>query len=145
MAELIQRSILIWEERFARATDDLLALPRTRPIVAEGPGALPWCVAPLVTSAQQAIFLVPTAERREVVAVDRWGRGQAQRFPGIVDRKRALRKVRERDLLMDELTVSACEQLGLRCVRIDGSRDLDASLGLLEEQFEQRLPERMNA
>ncbi len=98
-----------------------------------------------MTSAQQAIFLVPTAERREVVAVDRWGRGQAQRFPGIVDRKRALRKVRERDLLMDELTVSACEQLGLRCVRIDGSRDLDASLGLLEEQFEQRLPERMNA
>lgn len=145
VAELVERSIRIWEERFMRVTEDLLALPRTRPIVAEGPGALPWCVAPHLGSARQAIFLVPTAERREIVAVHRFGRSQVARFPGIVDREGALRKVRERDALMDELAVSACEQLGLRWERVDGSRDLDASLVLLEEQFRPHLRERMNA
>jgi len=145
VAELVERSIRIWEERFARAIDDLRTLPRSRPIVAEGPGALPWCVATQVNTADQAIFLIPSAERREIVAADRWGRGQTERFPGISDRERALRKVRERDALMDELMVSACEQLGLRWERMDGSRDLDASLALLEEQFGANLPERVNA
>ena len=46
---------------------------------------------------------------------------------------------------MDELTFTACEQLRLRCERMDGSRDLDASLGLLEDQFRTQLPERVNA
>ncbi len=145
VAELIERSIRIWEERFARVVNDLLALPRTRLVIAEGPGALPWCVAPLLRGSEQAIFLVPTAERREIVAADRWGRGQVERFPGIRDREGALRKVRERDVLMDELTTSACEQLALRCERVDGSRDLDASLALLEAQFRSYLPERLNA
>ena len=102
-------------------------------------------VAPLLRGSEQAIFLVPTAERREIVAADRWGRGQVERFPGILDRQGALRKVRERDVLMDELTTSACEQLALRCERVDGSRDLDASLALLEAQFRSYLPERLNA
>jgi hypothetical protein len=145
VAELVERSIRVWEERFARARFDLLALPSTRPIIAEGPGALPWCVAPLLSSPRHAIFLVPSAERREIVAADRWGRGQVERFPGIVDREGALRKVRERDWLTDELIVSACEQLGLRYERVDGSRGLDASLALLEEQFGSLLPETVNA
>jgi hypothetical protein len=145
VAELVARSIRIWEERFVRVTEDLLALPRTRPIIAEGPGALPWCVAPLLSTAHQAIFLVPSAERREIVAAERWGHGQVARYPGIVERERALRKVRERDALMDELTFTACEQLDLRCERMDGSRDLDASLALLEEQFGALLPATVNA
>lgn len=145
VAELVARSIRIWEERFVRVTEDLLALPRTRPIIAEGPGALPWCVAPLLSTAHQAIFLVPSAERREIVTAERWGHGQVARYPGIVERERALRKVRERDALMDELTFTACEQLGLRCERMDGSRDLDASLALLEEQFGALLPATVNA
>jgi hypothetical protein len=144
VAELVERSIRIWEERFARARFDLLSLQRVRPIIAEGPGALPWCVATLLSSPRQAMFLVPTAERREIVAATRWGRGQVERFPGILDRERALRKVRERDALMDELTISACEQLGLRCERVDGSRDLDASVALLEDQFAPYLPTTLN-
>jgi hypothetical protein len=145
VAELVERSIRIWEERFERARFDLVALPRARPIIAEGPGALPWCVATLLSSPRQALFLVPSAERREIVAAERWGRGQMERFPGIVDRERAVRKVRERDALMDELTISACERLGLRCERADGSRDLDASLALLEDQFQPHLPASVNA
>jgi hypothetical protein len=138
--DLLERSIAVWQEGFALVLEDLLALPRSRTIVAEGPGAFPWCVAPLLSSARQAIFLVPTRERRDIVASRRWGIGQLERFPGIVDRERALTNVSARDVLLDARIVSSCADLGLRCERLDGSLDLDASLMLLEDHFRQHLP-----
>lgn len=138
--ELVERSIAIWEELFALVTADLLALPQARAIVAEGPGAFPWCVAPLISSSQQAIFLVPTREHRNRVAGDRWGADQAERFPGIAERERALAKLRERDALVDKRIVTSCAELGLRCVTVDGTLNLDRSLALLEEQFGDFLP-----
>jgi cytidylate kinase len=138
--ELLERSIAIWEDGFALVVEDLLALPCSRTIVAEGPGAFPWCVAPLLRSTRQAIFLVPTRERRDLVAERRWGTGQLERFPGIVDRERALINISARDALLDARIVSSCAELGLRCERLDGSLDLDASLALLEDHFRENLP-----
>jgi hypothetical protein len=139
--QLLERSIALWQEGFAVVIEDLLALPRSRTIVAEGPGAFPWCVAPLLSSARQAIFLVPTVERREIVASRRWGAGQVERFPGIVERERALKNVSARDVLLDARIVSSCADLALRCEQVDGSLDLDASLDLLEEHFRPLLPQ----
>jgi cytidylate kinase len=138
--ELLERSVTIWQDGFTLVLDDLLAMPRSRTIVAEGPGAFPWCVAPLLSSARQAIFLVPTPERREIVASRRWGSGQRERFPGIVERDRALTNIRARDALLDARIVSSCVELGLRCERLDGSLDLDDSLALVEDHFRERLP-----
>jgi hypothetical protein len=138
--DLLERSIAIWQEGFAFVLEDLLALPRSRTIVAEGPGALPWCVAPVLNSTRQAIFLVPTPQRREIVASRRWGGGQTERFPGIVERQRALVNVSARDALLDARIVSSCAELGLRCERLDGSLDLDDSLALVEDHFRERLP-----
>ena len=138
--DLLTRAIAFWETNFELVLDDLAALPRERVIVAEGPRALPWCVAPAITSPRQAIFLVPTPEWREAAAERRWGPGQLERFPGIVDRERALAKLRERDALLDERIIASCRELGLRHERVDGTRDLDASLAVLEEQFAPYLP-----
>jgi hypothetical protein len=139
-ADLLERSIAVWQEGFALVQRDLLALPDSRTIVAEGPGALPWCVAPLLSTARQAIFLVPTRERRDIVAERRWGSGQQGRFPGIVDRERALPNVSARDALLDARIVSSCAELGLRCERLDGSQHVDDSLLLVEEHFREHLP-----
>jgi hypothetical protein len=139
-AELLERSVAIWQDGFTLVVEDLLALPDSRTIVAEGPGAFPWCVAPLLSSPRQAIFLVPTRERRDIVASRRWGIGQTERFPGILERERALGKVSARDALLDARIFSSCAELGLRCERIDGSLDLDDSLALLEDQFREHLP-----
>jgi len=138
--DLVTRAIEFWEFNFDLVLDDLLALPRGRTIAAEGPRALLWCVAPVIRFPRQAIFLVPTRERREVVATRRWGRGQIERFPGIKDREGALAKHAERDALLDERIERSCAELGLRCEHVDGSRDLDASIALLEEQFAPYLP-----
>jgi hypothetical protein len=137
---LLERAIAVWQEGFTLVVEDLLALPRSRTIVAEGPGALPWCVAPLLSSARQGIFLVPTRDRRDIVAVRRWGNGQQGRFPGIVERERALASVSARDDLLDARIVSSCVELGLRCERLDGSLDLDDSLALVEDHFREHLP-----
>ena len=138
--QLLERSVTIWQDGFTLVLDDLLALPDSRTIVAEGPGAFPWCVAPLLSTTRQAIFLVPTRERRDIVASRRWGVGQLERFPGIVERERALSKISARDALLDARILSSCAELGLRCERVDGSRDLDDSLALLEDQFREHLP-----
>lgn len=138
--ELLERSIAIWQDGFALVVDDLLALPRSRTVVAEGPGAFPWCVAPVLSSPRQAIFLVPTPERREIVASRRWGAGQVERFPGIVERERALENVSARDVLLDARIASSCAELGLRCERLDGSLDFDASVALVEDHFREHLP-----
>ena len=139
--ELLERSVAIWQDGFALVVEDLLALPSSRLIVAEGPGAFPWCVAPFLSSTRQAIFLVPTRERREIVAARRWGgSGQPERFPGIVERERALVNVSARDALLDARIVSSCAELGLRCERLDGTLDLDDSLALVEAHFREHLP-----
>jgi hypothetical protein len=142
--DLLERSIAVWQEGFALVLADLLALPRSRMVVAEGPGAFPWCVAPLLSSPRQAIFLVPTPERREIVAARRWGSGQLERFPGIVERERALANVSARDALLDARIVSSCAELDLRCERLDGSLDLDATVDLLEGHFGPLLPQTPN-
>jgi hypothetical protein len=138
--EILERSIRLWEEGFALVLEDLLALPRSRTIVAEGPGALPWCVARVIQSPGQALFLTPTRARRDAAAERRWGAGQSERFPGIVDRERALLNLRERDALLDERVATSCAELGLRCERLDGTRDLDDNIALLQEHFAPYLP-----
>lgn len=141
---LVERSIAVWSELFALVIDDLLARPRNRTIVAEGPGAFPWSVAPLIASTRQAIFLVPTPEVRERVAERRWGPGQSLRFDGIRDLDRALSNLRRRDRLLDARVASSCAELGLRCETVEGSRDLDASVLLLEDHFRPHLPATYN-
>ena len=138
---LAERSLAIWAELFAFTIEDLLAGSNSRPIVAEGPGALPWLVAPLIRSPRQAIFLVPSAAWRQRVAERRYGVGQAKRFgPELRDRERALTNVRARDAIIDQRIAASCVELGLRWEAMDGSLDLDASLGLVEDHLRPGLP-----
>lgn len=137
--ELLARSVAAWEEGFALVLEDLRALPRSRPILAEGPGALPWRVAPLLSSPRQALWLVPTAEFRDEVARRRYGPAMGS-FEGASDPARAARNMRARDLALGRRVRESCRDLGLTWVEVDGSRDVDASLSLLEEHFRPHLP-----
>ena len=145
VGELVERSAAVWAELFELVVSDLRAMPRSRTIVAEGPGAFPWLVAPLLRDVRQAIFLVPTRGQRTRAAERRWGPREVQRFPGIVDRETALAKLRERDAILDARIVAACANLGLRCETMFGTRPLDDDLALIEDQFRSHLPEVPNA
>ena len=138
--DLVERTVAIWEEVFALVVEDLLALPRSRTVIAEGPGAPPWLVANVIGSTRQAIFLVPTAAQRDRVEEQRFGPGQIRRFPGIADRPAALANVRARDARLDDRIAASCAEHGLRCEVIDATRDIDATLELIEDHFRPFLP-----
>lgn len=142
---LAERDIASWTARFRFVIEDLLALPRERPIVAEGPSAFPWCVAPVIRSPRQAIFLLPTAERRDAVLARRHRDAPTDRIGARTsDAARALQNIAHRDRLMAARIAASCEQLGLRCELLDGSRDLDDTIALLEEHFRPHLPNDRN-
>lgn len=141
---LVARTTAIWEEVFGLVVEDLLALPSSRTVVAEGPGAPPWLVANVISTPRQAIFLVPNAAQRRNVEERRFGPGQIRRFPGIVDRATALAKLRERDAILDARVIAACGDLDLRHEVIDGRTDLLETLGVVEDQFRRFLPSTPN-
>ena len=141
-AELAERDAASWTRGFPLVLDDLRSLPRIRTVLAEGPGAFPWCVAPLIRVPTQAIFLLPSGEFRDAVLARRVRDvAPERRIDGQTgDPERARRNLRERDLLLIEQIRSSCDSLGLRWVQIDGSLDLDDSLALIESHFGPHLP-----
>ena len=143
--ELLERSIRSWEEGFGLIVADLLGVPATRPVIADGPGAFPWLVAPLLSDARQALFLVPTPARWNVV-FERRSRGVPDQVFGrdTTDPVQALQALRTRDFDLAERLTASCAQLGLRYERFDGSLDLDDSLAMLEEHFQPHLPATYN-
>lgn len=137
--ELLERSIAVWNERFELVIEDLVSLPRSRPIVAEGPSAFPWSVSRIIRSPRQAIFLVPAPPVRDRIREGRERDGP--RFGDDTgDPARARANLRARDLLLNQRIAASCGELGLRWIWIDGSLDLDDSLGVLEEHFRPHLP-----
>jgi hypothetical protein len=144
--ELAERDIANWTARFRLVVEDVRVLPDTRPIVAEGPALFPWCVAPLVRSARQAIFLLPTPEFRERVLARRYRDEPGGERPVDLtsDPDRARRNIAGRDALLSTRIAASCDELGLRWVRVDGSRDIDDSIALLEEHFGPQLPTQPN-
>jgi hypothetical protein len=136
---MARATIASWMERFGMALDDLLALPATTPIVAEGPGFFPECVAPLIDDPCQAVWLVPSeAFKRDSVI----RRGKPGTRHETSDPERATRNLIARDLLMGEHIRRRARELGLTVYTVDGTRDLDAMTALVEAHFAPRLPQR---
>jgi len=137
---LAEREIRNWTARFPLVVEDLLALPSTRPIVAEGPSLFPWCVAAVIGSPRQAVFLVPSPDFRAAVLARRGG-GSATLT---TDPDRASRNIAERDAILASRIVAACDELGLRHLSVSGSLAVSESAALLEAHFAPHLPSDYN-
>jgi 2-phosphoglycerate kinase len=120
-------------EQFDLIVEDLLALPVTPPIIAEGFTLLPRCVAPLLSSSQQAVWLLPTPEFRRV-AFD--SRGSTWDIPRKTsDPERALANLLARDALFTEAVLHEATDLGLRVIRVDASLTVDNLMNRVAEAF----------
>lgn len=115
-------TIASWTERCAMAFDDLLALPATPRIIAEGQGFFPATIAPLLDDPRRAVWLLPT-ERFKRASVAR--RGKLAGMP-LSDLARARENLIARDLLMGRIVEDGCRSLGLTLLHVDGTRDLAA-------------------
>ncbi|MEX1157544.1 MAG: hypothetical protein WEC79_01280 [Thermomicrobiales bacterium] len=130
-------TIASWSERFEMALDDLLALPDTPGIVAEGSGFFPELVAPLIDGPRRAIWLVPS-EPFKLASVAR------RRKPGnrhdTSDPERATHNLTQRDLLMTAHIRRTAAEHGLQVVEVDGAEGVDAVVSRIEEHFALVLP-----
>ncbi len=132
VAELARGTIATWSERVGLAAEDLLTMPRERPIVAEGPGFFPEAILPLLADPRRALWLAPTEtfkrashERRGKTAF-RWRTS---------DPDRAYRNHVERDLLLAEHVRRRARELGLPVIEVDGARSREEVVAVVEARF----------
>ena len=128
MANLVLAS---WTQRAALAVEDLLALPTTAPIIAEGPGFFPEVIAPYLADSRQGIWLVPSEGfKRGSVA----RRNKLATVP-VRDLVQARENLIRRDLLLGQHFRREAAALGLTVQTIDGSQSLAEVAALVEAQF----------
>ena len=130
---MANQTLCIGAERVALAVEDLLALPRDRPILAEGPWFFPELVFPLLADPRRAIWLVPT---------DTFKRASAARRdkPTIrhetSDPDRATRNWLARDLLLDSHVREQAASRRLTLLEVDGTRSPEDMATLLAAHFQ---------
>lgn len=138
---LVRATTVAWHERFAMVIDDLLTLPTNSPILAEGPGLLPADVAPLLTTPQQAIWLVPTEAFKRATQPTR-GDGPANQTS---DPVRAYRHLIELDLQLAVDVRRHAGELGLTVLVVDGSRSIADTATSVAQHFGFAPPDRTGA
>ena len=128
---MVAATTAAWMEQFEMAIDDLLALPHGSPVLAEGPGLLPDCVAPLLASPRQAIWLVPTEAFKRATQPTR-GRAWMDRTS---DPARAYQNLIGLDLQLAVNVKRRAEELGLGVIEVDGTRSIAEIAMLVAEHF----------
>ena len=110
-------------EAFELIIEDLLALPDSPPILAEGFRLLPRLVAPLLSRPSQAVWLIPTPQFRRA-AFD--ARGFTWEIPQKTsDPERALANLLERDRLFTSQAAREAAELRLAIIEVDLDRSVD--------------------
>ncbi|WP_432545700.1 hypothetical protein [Kineococcus sp. SYSU DK004] len=116
-------------EAFDLLVDDLLALPADRPVLVEGLRVLPDLVAPLLSGARQAVWLLPTPRFRRAAFTSRGGLWDIAGRTS--DPPRALANLLERDRLFTDRLRGDVARLELGSVEVD--------VGLGEDELEERV------
>jgi hypothetical protein len=136
-AAMAQFAISTWSERVGLAVEDLLAMPTTPPIIAEGPGFFPERIHPLLTDHRQAIWLIHTAAFKRASALRRNKPGSRHLT---TNPAQAQENLILRDLAMGDHIRRAATDLGLTLHEVDGTRPLEAVAALVEAHFTPWLP-----
>jgi hypothetical protein len=137
---LTDEALGMWNRSFPLVIEDLLMLPRESLIVAEG-NFLPACVAPYLSSPNQAIWLVPTDEFCERGRREKWSALAArQKRHGVYDEgsnpEEHHRNVIARDCQLARHIRRQAEELPLTVQVVDGSRSLDEMTEMVERHFD---------
>jgi len=137
---LTREAVTSWSREFPLVIDDLLALPTETFIVAEG-NFYPACVAPYLSSPQQAIWLVPTDEFCERGRREKWAQlAIRQRRHGIYDEgsdpETRRRNIIARDCRLARYVRQQAKRLSLSVQVVDGSRSPEEMTELVERHFD---------
>jgi hypothetical protein len=129
--DMTDETIGSFRERFEMVIEDLLAMPESPPVIADGFGLLPELVHPVIASPRQAIFLLPTPEFRVAALENRGWRT----IEGTSDPDRARANRLARDGLLTEHIGESAARLGLSTIVVDGARALDEMVTDVTKHF----------
>ncbi|MFF3444223.1 hypothetical protein [Streptosporangium sp. NPDC002721] len=120
-------------EGFHLIVEDLLRLPRDPRVVVEGFRLLPHLVKPLLTTPDQAVWLLPTPGFRRAAIDSRGSTWDIARRTG--DPDRALRNLLERDRMFTEHLRERTKSLRLRVIEVDTTMTEDDLAGRVTATF----------
>lgn len=135
-AEMASGVIRGWSRRVDFVLEDLIAMPRTPLILAEGPGFFPEVIAPLLSTPQQAIWLVPEPSFKRQIAMQR---GKPAVRNETRDPALATENIIARDLLVTQHVQQEAARRGLTVLKIDGTQTVEEVITIVEKHFEQFL------
>lgn len=133
-AEQAAEMLAFHREHFTLVLEDLLQTSPEQPLLAEGSCLLPECVAPLLSSARQALWLVATAQFRRLHYRER-GDSVRQELAGCGDPAAAFERWMARDDALADWRIAEVRRLRLHWSSIDGLAAADETAALAAEHF----------
>jgi hypothetical protein len=119
----LREEIAIYREEFDMILDDLLALPKSPPILAEGTALLPDCVNDVLVNHNHAIWIVPSESFQREHYPDRgpWVHGILRQC---TDPDLAFQNWMDRDVAFAKWVARRTTELGLEMIEVDGRRTI---------------------
>jgi hypothetical protein len=130
--QLFEQILATNDERFPMICDDLSLMPHRPPVLAEGPRLFPKLVAPVLTSLQQAIWLLPT---EAFISASQERRGKLSLGVESSDPERFRANFLARDRLLANYIRSEVARLGLPHIEIDGKRTVEEIAEAIQLHF----------
>jgi hypothetical protein len=134
---LLQEAIAAYNEHFRFVVEDLLDLPESGPLLAEGTALLPDCVAPFLPNRHHALWVVPSAAFQRTRYPQRgewvqWILGQCG------DPDQALRNWMDRDVAFAEWVTERTQALDLDVLVVDGENSIIENAAAVAAHFRLR-------
>jgi hypothetical protein len=120
---LVEEVIACYREHFTLILEDILSLPKEKPLLVEGTALLPGEVSKLLPRRNQAVWVVPTAVfQHEHYAKRDWVSGIVQQCD---DPELAFRNWMQRDIRFARWIIAEAETLGGEVLIVDGHQTIE--------------------
>jgi len=133
----LTEEIAIYREEFGMIIKDLLALPRSPPILAEGAALLPDCVHDVLLNSWQAIWVVPTESFQRTHYPNR-GRWVQEILSQCKNPDQAFQNWMDRDVAFVRWVAKRATDLGLELLQVGGKRMIAENAEIVEAHFQLR-------
>jgi hypothetical protein len=134
VAQQVEEEIALYREEFPLILEDLLAYPRTQPVLVEGAALLPECVYPFLSHPHRAIWIVPTDEFQMHHYRQRaWAKDVVK---ACSDPEQAFLNWMQRDIAFAQHVSREATQRALPLLIVDGHHSLAENIARAEQHLE---------
>jgi 2-phosphoglycerate kinase len=126
-----REEIALYREEFPLILEEILALPKSEPVLVEGAALLPECVVPLLSDMRNAIWLIPTAEFQQYHYERRaWAREVVR---ACTQPEQAFQNWMQRDIQFARLIYQEAQDRRMYVLEVDGTRSLAENTAFVEQ------------